>query len=151
MNNNKRYRGLVLVTPAHLNPAGESDRYIFSGFALPSRQLCQWSFRVIPLSGGPSPEHFAEVVAAQKHLAADAELFAPFYDMGRLTYHCAATGRYETVELDDAEDGAASDTQTPHQSIRTERAYDTDSPRPTREDDQPQPKTPEPPTPDMEF
>lgn len=149
--NNKRYRGLVLVTPAHLNPAAESDRYNFSGFALPSRQLCQWSFRVIPLPGGPSPEHFAAVVAAQKNLAADAELFAPLYDLGRLTYHCSATGRFETVELDDAEDGAASDTQTPIQTIRPKREHETDSRRHTGEEDEPQRNSPEPPTPDLEF
>lgn len=98
---NKKYRGLVVAAPPHLNPKHQPDRYFFSGTAVPTGEAFAHSFRVISLSGCVPPGQFAEDVAAQSPLPGDLELIAPAYDLGTFSYFQPATGKHECARADD--------------------------------------------------
>lgn len=141
--NNKKYRGLVVVAPPHLNPKQEPDRYVFSGVAVPTGEAFAHSLRVIPLPGSVPPHQFAEDVAAQNPLPGDLELFAPGFDLGKFSYFRPSTGKQESAQADDVT------------GLKPEQLHPSRQPAPAPDLDRPEPEfdapQPEPPTPGLEF
>lgn len=139
--NNKKYRGLLVVAPPHLNPKQEPDRYVFSGVAVPTGEAFSHSLRVISLPGLVPPQQFAEDVAAQNPLPGDLELFAPGFDLGKFSYFRPSTGKHESARADDVT------------GLKPEQLHPSRPPAPDL--DQPEPEFPSPqpeaPTPGLGF
>lgn len=152
----KQYEGLVVKAPPHLNPQNNPNRYVFSGFSVPTHEAFSCGLSVIPLPGFISPDEFAADIEANLPDPINGDLLAyfPSFKLGKFSYVRPGTG--DTVE------GKAHDIQklTPEQlkaPPAQARSYKTPSPslkapanRPPLQPSQPlpplrpsRPKTPE--------
>ena len=94
----KQYQGLVVKAPLHLNPQNNPNRYVFSGFAISTKEQFSCGLSVIPLPGFISPEEFAADIEANLPDAINGDLLAyfPSFKLGKFSYVRPGTG--DTVE-----------------------------------------------------